>query len=116
MVKITDAAIVAIKESMLRAKLPLDQYALHLYIDKGNLSLTFINDVKNAKFHKEIWILIDDAVERHHQNNPLVVDFVTNGKKQGLIFLEESQYDRINNRESIERNQESDGGTESGTR
>ena len=116
MVKITDAAIVAIKESMLRAGLPLDQYALHLYIEKGNLSLTFINDVKNAKFYKEIWVLIDDIVERHHQNSPLVIDFVTNGEKQGLIFLEESQHDRINNRKSVEGNQESDGRAESGTR
>lgn len=115
MVKFTDRAILAIQESMKRANMNIDEFALYLYLYEGNLSLTFTDDINQSKKIGDIFVKIDLGIEKHHQNNPLVVDYVTDGKKQGLIFLEGSQYERNDNGKSVERNSKSYAGTESKT-
>lgn len=92
MVKFTDQAILAIQESMKRANLHMEQFALYLYLHEDNLSLTFTDDVSQSKKIGDIFVKIDSIIEQYHQNNPLVIDYVTNGEKQGLIFLEGNQY------------------------
>jgi hypothetical protein len=96
MVKFTDQAILAIQESMKKASLHMEEFALYLYLHEDNLSLTFTDDMSQSKKVGDIFVKIDAGIEQHHQNNPLVIDYVTNGEKQGLIFLEGNQYGRDN--------------------
>jgi len=100
MVRLTEQAILAVQESMRRAKLDPAKFALYLYVHEGNLSITFTDELDGVSKMGAIFVKVDEIIESHHKNDPLVIDYVTNGSKQGLIFLEESQYERYSNRES----------------
>lgn len=99
-VKFTEQSVLAVLESMKRAKLDHTKFALYLYLHEGNLSITFMDDINGSKQVGAIFVKVEDAIERFHRNNPLVIDYVTNGQKQGLIFLQEKQYERIANGKS----------------
>lgn len=112
MIKFTEQAALAIQESMKRAKLDPTKFAFHLYLHQEALSVTFTDDMTGAKQVGAIFVKVDEPIQEYHLSNPLVIDYVTNGDKQGLIFVEEQEYERQNNRESSEGSQEGNGGTE----
>lgn len=96
-VKLTKHAVLAIKDSMERNQLDLKRFALRLYSQNGDLSITFTDEIDGASVINELLFKVDEDVKSYHQKNPLVVDYVTNGEKKGLIFLEGNKHERYTN-------------------
>lgn len=85
--QIKDNAIIAIKEIMNKSGLNTDLFALSISSDEEKINICFSEDLKDAKKIGSIYVKIDPILEN---NQNLIIDYVTNGEKKGLIFLEKS--------------------------